>query len=187
REPADPRPSLSPPRDNSVLSTQYSVLPTMPSPRQELAERTVAPWERPEDRGSPEPIAPPARQNPEPATPEPAPLPVAANTPDATPRPHDPATSPPHDPTPSPQPFPLPPPGSAIQVHDAYLVLETKDGMLVIDQHALHERILFEQLQSRIREGKFEVQRLLIPEPIDLPAEQAALVLEPADPLRELG
>ncbi|HJZ57185.1 MAG TPA: DNA mismatch repair endonuclease MutL, partial [Gemmataceae bacterium] len=78
RETAEPRPSLFPPRDNSVLSTQYSVLPTMPSPRQELAERTVAPWERPEDRGSPEPIAPPARQNPEPATPEPAPLPVAA-------------------------------------------------------------------------------------------------------------
>jgi DNA mismatch repair protein MutL len=72
-------------------------------------------------------------------------------------------------------------------VHDAYLVLETKDGMLVIDQHALHERILFEQLRRRIREGKLEVQRLLIPEPIDLPAEQAALVLEAADALRELG
>ncbi|MBX9583596.1 MAG: hypothetical protein K2X87_25115, partial [Gemmataceae bacterium] len=84
-------------------------------------------------------------------------------------------------------PFPLPSPGTALQVHDSYLVLETPDGMLVIDQHALHERILFEQLRRRVREGRLEVQRLLIPEPIDLPAEQAALVLEAADALRELG
>ena len=74
-----------------------------------------------------------------------------------------------------------------MQIQDSYLVLETPDGMLVIDQHALHERILFEQLRRRVREGKLEVQRLLIPEPIDLPAEQAALVLEAADALRELG
>ncbi len=86
-------------------------------------------------------------------------------------------------------PFALPKlaPHTAIQLHDSYIVLETSDGMLVIDQHALHERILFEQLRRRIRDGKLEVQRLLIPEPIDLPAEQAALVLEAADALRELG
>src|SRR5579883_644308 len=78
-------------------------------------------------------------------------------------------------------------PHTAIQLHDSYIVLETSEGMLVIDQHALHERILFEQLRRRIRDGKLEIQRLLIPEPIDLPAEQAALVLEAADALRELG
>ena len=74
-----------------------------------------------------------------------------------------------------------------MQVHDSYIVLETPDGMLVIDQHALHERILYEQLRRRIKDGKLEVQRLLIPEPIDLPAEQAALVLEVADDLARLG
>src|SRR5205823_3333451 len=42
---------------------------------------------------------------------------------------------------------------TAIQLHDSYLVLETSEGMLVIDQHALHERILFEQLRRRIRAG----------------------------------
>ncbi|MGL6072634.1 MAG: DNA mismatch repair endonuclease MutL [Fimbriiglobus sp.] len=78
-------------------------------------------------------------------------------------------------------------PGSALQVHDAYLVLETNDGMLVIDQHALHERILFEQLRQRVREGRLEVQRLLIPEPIELPPEQAVAVLEVKDALAELG
>jgi DNA mismatch repair protein MutL len=82
---------------------------------------------------------------------------------------------------------PPPNPGTAIQLHDSYLVIETRDGMLVIDQHALHERILFEQLRRRVKAGQLEVQRLLIPEPVELPAEQAALVLEAADALRELG
>ena len=79
------------------------------------------------------------------------------------------------------------PPGTAIQLHDSYLVIETRDGMLVIDQHALHERILFEQLRRRVRDGQLEVQRLLIPEPIELPAEQAALVLEATEQLQTLG
>ncbi len=75
----------------------------------------------------------------------------------------------------------------AIQLHDAYLVVETPDGMLVIDQHALHERILFEQLRQRIATGQLERQRLLIPEPVDLPAEQAARVLAEREALAELG
>jgi DNA mismatch repair protein MutL len=74
-----------------------------------------------------------------------------------------------------------------LQVHDSYIVLETPEGMLVIDQHALHERILYEQLRRRVKDGKLEVQRLLIPEPIELPAEQAALVLSAAEELAALG
>jgi DNA mismatch repair protein MutL len=83
----------------------------------------------------------------------------------------------------------LPAPGSfkAIQLYDTYLVVETEQGMLVIDQHALHERILFEQLKARIRSGPLETQRLLIPEPVEFSAEQAARVLEQKDALRELG
>jgi DNA mismatch repair protein MutL len=79
------------------------------------------------------------------------------------------------------------PSGSALQVHHAYLVQETPEGMLVIDQHALHERILYEQLRHRIRTGKLEVQRLLIPVPIELTAEQAALVLSVSEDLASLG
>jgi DNA mismatch repair protein MutL len=75
----------------------------------------------------------------------------------------------------------------AIQIHDAYLVVEAADGMLVVDQHALHERILFEQLRNRVREGKLDVQKLLIPEPIDLTVEQAGSVLEFKTQLAELG
>jgi DNA mismatch repair protein MutL len=73
------------------------------------------------------------------------------------------------------------------QLHDAYIVLETPDGMLVIDQHALHERILFETFKNRWRGGQLEKQRLLIPEPVDLTAEQAARLLEARKELAELG
>lgn len=75
----------------------------------------------------------------------------------------------------------------AIQIHDSYLVVETRDGMLVIDQHALHERILYEQLRSRLREGRLEVQGLAIPEPVTLTMDQAGAVLEARTQLAELG
>jgi DNA mismatch repair protein MutL len=75
----------------------------------------------------------------------------------------------------------------AIQMHNAYLVLETPEGMLVIDQHALHERILFEQIKQRVATGSLESQQMLIPEPVDLPADQAALLLEQRAALATLG
>lgn len=89
-------------------------------------------------------------------------------------------------PTPAPPELPAPEP-KAIQLHNAYLVLETADGMLVIDQHALHERVLFEHLKERIRSGTLEAQRLLIPEPVELPPDHAAKTLEHKDALAELG
>jgi DNA mismatch repair protein MutL len=79
-------------------------------------------------------------------------------------------------------------PPRALQVLDCYLVVEEPpDEVLFIDQHALHERILFEQLQSRLRSGRLEAQRLLIPETVELPASQAALVLGQREALAELG
>jgi DNA mismatch repair protein MutL len=74
-----------------------------------------------------------------------------------------------------------------LQLYDAYLVVETSEGMLVIDQHALHERILFEQFVKRIAEGSLQTQALLIPEPIDLPGDAAGRVLEHRDALADLG
>jgi DNA mismatch repair protein MutL len=75
----------------------------------------------------------------------------------------------------------------AIQVHDSYLIAETGDGMIVIDQHALHERIIYEELRGRVAQGQVESQRLLVPEPVDLPASEATAVLEQADVLARLG
>jgi DNA mismatch repair protein MutL len=73
------------------------------------------------------------------------------------------------------------------QLYDSYLVVETDEGMLVIDQHALHERILFEHLKRRIQTGTLETQPLLIPEPVELTTEQAARTLEQREALAELG
>jgi DNA mismatch repair protein MutL len=75
----------------------------------------------------------------------------------------------------------------AVQMHEMYLVVEEPEGILVIDQHALHERILFERLKARHAGGRLEVQKLLIPEPVTLPTARAALLLEHRDALRGLG
>ncbi len=50
-----------------------------------------------------------------------------------------------------------------LQVHDKYIVTSDEQGLLVIDQHALHERIMFEQLLEAIGKGNLESQRLLMP------------------------
>ncbi len=74
-----------------------------------------------------------------------------------------------------------------VQLHQRYLVTENDEGMVVIDQHALHERILYEQLRSRVDEGGLEKQPLLVPEPVEMTADEAAAVLEVADSLAQLS
>lgn len=81
----------------------------------------------------------------------------------------------------------LPPPLRAMQVHDCYLVVESADGLLVIDQHALHERIMYEHLRERVLAGHVESQRLLLPEAIDLSPSEAAILLENAETLSQIG
>ncbi len=76
---------------------------------------------------------------------------------------------------------------NALQVHDRYLVVETDVGLEVIDQHALHERILYEQIREKVLAGAIESQKLLVPEPVDLTATEAAAALEHADVLVKLG
>jgi DNA mismatch repair protein MutL len=78
-------------------------------------------------------------------------------------------------------------PPRALQIHNRYLVAETSDGLEVIDQHALHERILYEALRERVLAGAVESQRLLVPEPIDLAPSEAAAALEHRDVLAQLG
>jgi DNA mismatch repair protein MutL len=75
----------------------------------------------------------------------------------------------------------------ALQVHNRYLVAETDEGVMVVDQHALHERILYEDLRRRMAAGAIETQSLLVPEPVDLSAPEAAAALEHRDLLAELG
>ena len=74
-----------------------------------------------------------------------------------------------------------------IQIHDRYIVTESDEGMVVIDQHALHERILYEQLRERVLQGQLEKQRLLVPEPVRLTSAEAAAVNDAAEVLSQLG
>ena len=81
----------------------------------------------------------------------------------------------------------LPPTFRAMQVHDCYLVVESNEGLTVIDQHALHERIMYEHLRERVLAGSVESQRLLLPEAIELSPPEAAVLLEHAAILGQIG
>lgn len=74
-----------------------------------------------------------------------------------------------------------------IQVHNRYLITQDEQGMVVVDQHALHERILYEQLRERTANKSLESQRLLMPEPIDLSPAEAAAAIEFRDVLAKIG
>jgi DNA mismatch repair protein MutL len=96
---------------------------------------------------------------------------------------------PPSSSEPAPLP-PAPPPSAAaapraapaIQLHNSYLVAESDDGLVIIDQHALHERIMFEDLKARITRGPLESQHLLLPQSFTASSRQIAL-LEQIQPL----
>ena len=63
------------------------------------------------------------------------------------------------------------------QVHNRYLVTQDDKGMVVIDQHALHERVLYERVKEKVlgEQSSLESQQLLVPEPVSLtPAERTA-------------
>jgi DNA mismatch repair protein MutL len=82
----------------------------------------------------------------------------------------------------------IPPlPASAIQLHNSYLVAQDADGMLIIDQHALHERIMYEELLARVSRGPLESQQLLIPEVIDVSSSQLALLEQVRPVLARMG
>jgi DNA mismatch repair protein MutL len=74
-----------------------------------------------------------------------------------------------------------------LQIHNRYLITESEDGVVVIDQHALHERILYEQIREKVLAGQIESQRLLVPEPVNLGPTEAAAVLEAKELLGQLG
>jgi DNA mismatch repair protein MutL len=94
----------------------------------------------------------------------------------------------------SPEPCPTPrekapsPQPRAIQMHDLYLVAEEDDGIVIVDQHALHERVLYEQLRQRLAGGSFlPSQRLLLPETLRVTPQQAAVLEANAELLQRLG
>ncbi len=73
------------------------------------------------------------------------------------------------------------------QVHENYIIAQTADGMVIVDQHAAHERLVYERLKRQVAENGVASQALLIPEIVELSAAEAARLLEMADELARLG
>ncbi len=73
------------------------------------------------------------------------------------------------------------------QVAATYLIAEGPDGLYLIDQHAAHERVLFEQLMAQHSQEKVPAQTLLEPVNVVLPPEKARLLEDQLDTLRHLG
>ncbi|MBW8001474.1 MAG: DNA mismatch repair endonuclease MutL [Planctomycetes bacterium] len=75
----------------------------------------------------------------------------------------------------------------AIQIHDSFIIVQTDEGFSIIDQHALHERIMYEDLQARISGGKLESQKLLIPETFELTDAEAQIINSNTELTEKLG
>jgi DNA mismatch repair protein MutL len=81
--------------------------------------------------------------------------------------------------------FPL---GAArAQVHETYIVAQTRDGVVIVDQHAAHERLVYERMKTEMADGGVARQALLLPEVVELDPAEADRVLGRADELAALG
>jgi DNA mismatch repair protein MutL len=73
------------------------------------------------------------------------------------------------------------------QVHQLYILLEDEEGLLIIDQHAAHERLLYEELRKEVNENRVAVQELLQPFVLSLSPTDTEQILELSGKLEELG
>ena len=73
------------------------------------------------------------------------------------------------------------------QLHRTYIVAEAPGQLVVIDQHAAHERVTFEGLKAQLREGRVEVQGLLVPEIVELSPSEMQLLEGKLELLGEIG
>lgn len=78
--------------------------------------------------------------------------------------------------------------GAAVgQIDTTYIVSETAEGMMIIDQHAAHERLVYEQLKAQFTAGNVPSQPLLLPVTVSLTPSDAQLLLAHADGLKAFG
>lgn len=81
--------------------------------------------------------------------------------------------------------FPL---GAArAQIHENYIVAQTDDALILVDQHAAHERLVYEKFKQNLLSGEVPAQQLLIPEVVELSAASCDALLAQADALSRLG
>ncbi|HEY5290274.1 MAG TPA: DNA mismatch repair endonuclease MutL, partial [Caulobacteraceae bacterium] len=91
----------------------------------------------------------------------------------------------PGEPATEPNDFPL---GAArAQVHETYIVAQTRDGVVIVDQHAAHERLVYETMKAQMAAGGVARQVLLLPEVVELDPAEAERVAARAEELASLG
>ena len=73
------------------------------------------------------------------------------------------------------------------QLHDTYIVAETTEGMVIIDQHAAHERLVYERIKAALGDARVARQLLLIPEVVELDETEAEMVVARAEEIAALG
>ena len=73
------------------------------------------------------------------------------------------------------------------QLHGNYIVAQNGDGVVIVDQHAAHERLVYEELKAQYRARKVESQLMLAPVVIDLPADERSRILDLSGQLAEMG
>jgi DNA mismatch repair protein MutL len=73
------------------------------------------------------------------------------------------------------------------QVHETYIVAQTRDGIVIVDQHAAHERLVYERMKGEAGDGGVVRQALLLPEVVELDPAEAERVTRKAPELAELG
>jgi DNA mismatch repair protein MutL len=73
------------------------------------------------------------------------------------------------------------------QLHETYIVAQTADGIVIVDQHAAHERLLYERMKAALSNGGVSRQMLLIPEVVELDEASAQRLVVRAAELAELG
>ena len=93
----------------------------------------------------------------------------------------------PYEAQPAPQENTFPLGAARAQVHENYIIAQTQTGIVIVDQHAAHERLVYERLKRQRNETGIKAQALLIPEIIELGADDAARLLAIAEDLAALG
>jgi DNA mismatch repair protein MutL len=73
------------------------------------------------------------------------------------------------------------------QIHENYIIAQTETGLVIVDQHAAHERLVYERLKRQMAENGVPAQALLIPEIVEMSSGDAALLLEHAEELARFG
>lgn len=73
------------------------------------------------------------------------------------------------------------------QIHENYIIAQSEEGLVIVDQHAAHERLVYERFKGQMSQGRLESQGLLVPEIIDMSDVRSAALLEKGELFTKLG